>query len=199
MSERESSRGAIRPGVVGACLLVLLLLGGLGVALAQLPRSDADAWSEAGAEFVVGIPASAVWERLQDLRLAHNYVPGVAGVEILSAKEKGVGASRRIIQEDGSTLDETVIEWEERRGFVIRLHQGEEGPPFPFDRARFRYRMEADGDRKTRLEIAIFYQPLGGWLGERLDAWVLNAEMKRRMEALGSSMGAYYEASAGVR
>ena len=32
--ERESSRGAIRPGVVGSCLLVLILLGGLGVVLA---------------------------------------------------------------------------------------------------------------------------------------------------------------------
>jgi len=197
------TRGPI-PRVLRACTgrkLAHCFLVGLGllIVLALIPARSPDIWSEARADFSVRLPASAVWQRLQDLRLAHHYVPGVEGVEILTARERGVGASRRILQEGGGTLDETVIEWEEGRGFVIRLHRGQAGPPAPFEKAHFRYWIESADETQTRLSLRIFYRPRGGLLGEWLDAAVLNAEMDRRMKALASGMQTYYEAAAGVR
>jgi len=177
-----------------------LLVIGLGlVGLSQLPHSRPGAWSEAKTEFVVDLPQAEVWNRLRNLRLAHRYVPGVEAVEILSSQERGVGASRRILQEDGSTLDETVVEWEDGRGFVIRLHRGQEGPPIPFERARFRYWIEGEEATGTRISLAISYQPSGGRLGEWVDAAVLNSEMEATMGALGASMRNYYESAGGVR
>lgn len=179
--------------------LGLFLLGGLGVLLAELPPSQPGRFSEASADFVVGLSPSRVWSKLQDLSLAHHYVPGVEAVEILTAQRQGVGASRRIFQEGGETLDETVIEWEEGRGFVIRLHAGEQGPPPPFEEAKFRYWIESGDDAETRISLTILYLPMGGLLGEWLDTGLLNAEMERRMRALAASMRSYYELPEPVR
>lgn len=191
-------------GDLGARLFRLLSYGllavvGIVIIFALAPPRDHGAWREARADFSVDLPASLVWQRLQDLRLAQYYVPGVEGVEMLTKAERGVGASRRILQEGGISLDETVIEWEEGVGFVIRLHRGKAGPPPPFERARFRYWIESADETGTRLSLTILYRPSAGLLGEWLDTAVLNAEMTRRMEALASSMKAYYESSAGVR
>ena len=187
-------RRALRFFVAGSALLCLTV-----ILVAQIPPSRPGAWSEARAEFVVELPHADVWRRLQNLRLAHHYVPGVNGVEILSDSDRGVGASRRVFQEGGGSLDETVVEWAEERGFVIRLHRGEEGPPAPFERARFRYWIEEGGTERCRLSLTIFYQPLGGRAGEWLDGGLLNSEMNRRMEDLAGSMKRYYEMNDSVR
>lgn len=203
MREKVSTRGLNRTKSArrwvrvffGICLGVTVVLA----LLSEMPASRPEVWSQARSEFVVRLPQSAVWQKLQDLRLAHHYVPGVEGVEILTPEAKGVGASRRILQEDGSTLDETVVEWEEGRGFVIRLHSGSEGPPLPFESAKFRYWIEGEEADGTRLSLTISYRPAGGRLGEWVDSAVLNAEMRSSMDGLGASMKDYYESGGDVR
>ena len=179
--------------------LALALLVGLIAVLAQVPASQPDVWSEARSDFVIRLHQTEVWGKMQNLRLAHHYVPGVERVEILTPREAGIGASRRIFQDNGDTLDETVVEWEEARGFEIRLHRGSEGPPPPFERARFRYWIEKIEDDKTHVSLTIRYQPSGGLAGEWLDAMILNSEMTRRMSELSVSMRDYYESDSGVR
>ena len=177
----------------------LFLLGGIAALLAELPPSQPRGLSEARADFFVKLSPSQAWSKLQDLSLAHHYVPGVEAVEILTAQRQGVGASRRIFQASGETLDETVVEWEEGRGFVIRLHAGEQGPPFPFEKAKFRYWIESGDDAGARISLTILYLPMGGRLGEWLDKALLNAEMERRMSTLAVSMRSYYELPEPVR
>jgi hypothetical protein len=180
-------------------LLALVLLVAAATVLAQVPRSQPDAWSEARSDFVIRLGPSEVWGKMQNLRLAHHYVPGVERVEMLTSRASGVGASRRIFQESGDALDETVVEWEEGRGFEIRLHRGLGGPPAPFERARFLYRIEKPENQGTHVSLTILYQPLGGRVGEWVDEMILNSEMKKSMTELGVRMRDYYEASSGVR
>ena len=92
-----------------------------------------------------------------------------------------------------------MVEWEEGRGFIIRLHRGPEGPPVPFESANFRYWIEGENADGTFLSLMISYRPVGGRLGEWLDSAVLNAEMRSSMEALGQSMKGYYESGIDVR
>jgi len=179
--------------------LGLVLLTAVVAVLAQVPPSQPGAWSEARSDFAIHLPQPEVWEKLQNLRLAHHYVPGVKSVEMLTPQETGVGASRRIFQDSGDTLDETVVEWAEGRGFEIRLHRGPEGAPAPFERARFRYWIEKVDAEETHLSLTIRYQPSGGRFGEWVDAMVLNSEMSKRMGELGVRMRDYYEEDAGVR
>jgi hypothetical protein len=62
------------------------------------------------------IPADKAWQNLRDLSLGNQYVPGINKCVVTTEKKEGVGASRRVSGPQ-QALDETVVEWNEGRGF----------------------------------------------------------------------------------
>jgi hypothetical protein len=148
--------------------------------------------SEVSTTVRVGIPRAKAWDLLQDLSLAHNYVPGLIKTEITTEKKKGVGASRRVYQRPSSGIDETVEEWNEGHGFLIRLHRGSAGSPFPFAQAHFRYAIEDDGNA-TLLTTSLRYTMSGGVLGHWLDRALLRRIIGRTIRDVALSQRCYYE------
>ena len=127
---------------------------------------------EVSTQTVIALPRSEVWSRLRDISLAHNYVPGIVKTEIISAQTEGVGASRYVYRNARSYLQETVVEWDEGRGFLIRLHKGDKPAP-PFKTAWFRYELADDGPEQTLFTASLGYEMpwgrLGAWLGKRME------------------------------
>jgi len=80
---------------------------------------------EVSAQVVIDLPREQAWDKLRDISLAHNYVPGIVKTEIVSEQPTGVGASRYVYRNSKSYIQETVEEWDEERGFLIRLHRGD--------------------------------------------------------------------------
>lgn len=62
-----------------------------------------------------------VWQRMQDLALSKYYVPGLLDCRVMTEQTTDIGTSRTVYMER-SQLDETVIEWSDGYGFVLRLH-----------------------------------------------------------------------------
>ena len=82
-------------------------------------------------QIALEMPREQAWEKLRDLSLAHNYVPGIVRTAIVSEQAEGVGASRYVYRNAKSYIQETVEEWSEGDGFLIRLHRGDKpAPPF---------------------------------------------------------------------
>jgi hypothetical protein len=148
--------------------------------------------SEVSTTVRVGMPRAKAWELLQDLTLAHNYVPGLVKTEITTEAKKGVGASRRVYQSQTSGIDETVEEWNEGHGFLIRLHRGTAGPPFPFVQAHFRYAIEDDGE-VTLLTTSLRYTMRCGAFGRFLDRCLLRRIIDRTIRDVALSQKRYYE------
>ena len=48
----------------------------------------------ASVEVTAALPRAEAWAVLSDFSLAHNYVPDLTRTEIVSAKQRGVGAHR---------------------------------------------------------------------------------------------------------
>ena len=46
---------------------------------------------EVNAKVLIDIPLFAAWEKLKDISLAHNYVPGIVKTEIVSEQLQGIG------------------------------------------------------------------------------------------------------------
>ena len=136
-------------------------------------------------------PARA-WDLLQDLSLPPNYVPGIARTEIMSGLTRGVGAHRRVYEENGSFLEETVIEWREGEGFVIRLHRGDR-PMAPFTRSEFCYGLHPRGDDQTLIELAIIFAMPWGALGGKLGDWFIRPVMEKRLVQVAAGMKHFYE------
>jgi hypothetical protein len=146
---------------------------------------------EVNADTIIDIPISKAWEKLRDLSLAHNYVPGIVKTELVSEQREGVGASRYVYRNAKSYIQETVEEWQEGTGFLIHLHKGDKPAP-PFKDAWFRYALEDCGNEQTRLTTTLMYEMpwggLGNWLGARMAGFV-----KATISDVAVSMKLYYE------
>ena len=117
--------------------------------------------TEAKGQVVIDLPLPQAWDKLRDLTLADKYVPGLVKVELTTEQREGVGASRKVYQSDTRYIEETVEEWNEGEGILIRLHKGDKAAP-PFKQAWFRYHFEAQGADKTLFVASMIYEmPLG--------------------------------------
>lgn len=126
-------------------------------------------------QVVIEMPRTEAWQNLRDISLAHNYVPGIVRTELVSDQAEGVGASRYVYRNKRSYIQETVEEWQEGEGFLIRLHRGDKPAP-PFRHARFRYQLaDAEGGRTLFTATMSYDMPwgaLGRWLAARLRPFV---------------------------
>ncbi|MBP8926872.1 MAG: SRPBCC family protein [Pseudomonadales bacterium] len=147
------------------------------------------------AEFrvTIALPRARAWEKLCDLGLAHHYVPGLVRTDITTSARIGVGASRRVYQSEARFLDETVIEWREGHGFVIRLHRGDQGAPAPFREATFRYWLDDAGDGNTSLCTTLAYTVRWGLLGKLLDRLVLAKAIRGSTRDVAICLKDFYE------
>lgn len=139
-------------------------------------------------ELILDLTPQAAWARLRDLSLAPHYVPGLTGCEFHPGPRAGLGASRRVYMKRGY-LDESVAQWEEGQGLVLRLHRAEQGPPFPFLQASFRYALHPEGEGRTRLSLSLDGELRGGRLGE----WLLAGALRRTVAKIAVNLKAFYE------
>ncbi len=129
---------------------------------------------------------------MRDLTLAKYYVPNVVETWLVTEQREGVGASRKVRMKNGDVMDETVEEWNEGHGFVVRLHK-EGQPALPlFTECRFRYEIEPAGNR-TLFRPAMHYQMKPGLFSGLLGS-IVGIPMKMMVRKVGSSMKQFYEA-----
>jgi hypothetical protein len=150
------------------------------------------ALSRATAEIAIAIPRERAWERLRDLSVPHRYVPGLTGCRMDGAQREGVGASRTVFRKQGGPMNETVTEWQEGYGFVLRLHAGDQ-PPAPFREAYFTYRIADDGKGGTIFSPALDYRLPGGPVIRWLDRLVLNRIANGILAKVARNLKLYYE------
>ncbi|WEJ69966.1 SRPBCC family protein [Pseudomonas sp. PSE14] len=139
-------------------------------------------------ELILDLNPDAAWNRLRDLSLAPHYVPGLTGCEFHPGPRDGLGASRRVLMKRGF-LDESVVEWREGQGLVLRLHRAEQGPPFPFREASFRYALHPESGGRTRLSLSLDGELRGGRLGE----WLLAGALKKTVAKIAVNLKAFYK------
>ena len=146
---------------------------------------------EVSAQLLIDIPRSEAWEKLRDISLAHHYVPGIVKTVIVSKQIEGVGASRYVYRNEKSYIQETVEEWQDGKGFLIRLHKGDKPAP-PFRSAWFRYELADHGAGQTQFTASLKYdmpwgRP-GAWLGAKMAKFV-----RATIGDVAIAMKLYYE------
>ena len=165
-------------------LAALCLALASGLAQAEVHRVEV--------EVIAGVPPEEAWERLSDFSVAHLYVPGLTRTEIVSTQREGAGAQRRVYDEDGDYLEETIIAWREGSGFDLALHQGED-PMAPFDSITFTYALASAGASETRISLAMVFEMPWGWFGDYLAAWFIVPVMEDNLVQVAAGMKHYYE------
>lgn len=153
--------------------------------------------STATASTELAMPRERAWRILQDLSVAHRYVPGLVRTEIRTAQTTGVGASRRVYRKGERGLDETVVEWEDGHGFLLRLTQPDGSAPAPFARASFRYWLDdvPGQPERSRMTITLEYEPRWGATGRLLDRLLLAGSVAKMQQQLARRIKAFYESA----
>ncbi|MFT4519691.1 MAG: hypothetical protein ACI9JM_002088 [Halioglobus sp.] len=146
---------------------------------------------EVSSQVLIAIPIAEAWSKLRDISVAHNYVPGIVKTEVVTEQTSGVGASRYVYRNAKSYIQETVIEWNEGSGFLIKLHKGEKPAP-PFKEAWFRYQLEEEDAGTTRFTASLGYQMPLGALGEILGK-AMAGFVEGTIADVTRSMKLYYE------
>jgi len=143
-------------------------------------------------QLYIDLPPEAVWNKMRDLTLATYYVPGVKETWLTTDQREGVGASRKVRMQNGDVMDETVVEWTEGRGFVVRLHK-EGKPALPlFQECSFRYEIEPAGNR-TLFKPAMHFETKPGIFSGLLGA-IASIPMRMMVRKVGVAMKQFYEA-----
>ncbi len=149
---------------------------------------------EVSTQIEIDVPRAVAWEKLSDISLAHNYVPGIVKTEVVSEGTRGVGASRYVYRNAKTYIQETVVEWDEGSGFLIRLHKGDKPAP-PFRAASFRYQLADTGRDKTLFTASLEYEmpwgALGAWLEKKMEKTVAAT-----VRDVATAMKLYYETGA---
>lgn len=151
--------------------------------------------TEISAEAVLAMGRAEAWQRLRDFTQAQYYVPGVTGLEITTPEREGPGASRRVYCKGRKPVDETVVRWEEGRGFTVRLHHGDK-PNAPFKHAEFTYWLDDAPDGHTRIRTTMSYEPSFGIFGRVLDRLLLRRAVSSTVQAIVRGLKQLYETGA---
>lgn len=167
-------------------LVLLVVLAGL-----RSPLTLADT-RQVAVSVKADVSVERAWEILSDFSVAHNYVPGLSGTEIVSAQRSGIGAHRRVYDEDGGFVEETIIEWQPGVGFVIKLHDGED-PMAPFERAEFSYRLSPLETDKTLIRLMMTVEVPLGVVGATLSEWFVLPVVEDNLVQVAAGMKHYYE------
>ncbi|MAZ88324.1 MAG: hypothetical protein CL693_11805 [Cellvibrionaceae bacterium] len=138
------------------------------------------------------MPLAQAWLMLQDYSLAHNYVEGVVRTEITTEQETGLGASRKVYFNETDYNNETIVDWREGEGFTMRLHIDDK-PLAPFTEASFGYHLTELNASSTRVTMTMSYQMPWGWFGEKLNHWVIEAEMQKAIPKVAAGFKHFYE------
>ncbi len=157
-----------------------------------IPRGGRGDSQQVAVSVVVQLPCQEAWDVLQDFSAAHHYVPGIVRTEIVSQQQNGLGAHRRVYDPSGDYLEETIVEWNQGRGFVIRLHDGQKCMA-PFEQAHFSYQLSPSETDKTLIELKMLVAMPWGSFGESMAARYILPVMKTRLAQVAAGMKHFYE------
>jgi len=127
---------------------------------------------------------------MQDMSLSKYYVPGLIDCRVTTEQQRGVGTSRKVYLKH-MVLDETVIEWTEGSGFLLRLHNGASPPPL-LANASCRYRLEAAPDDCCIFEHTLSYSMRWGIVGELLAGLFMDRAMRTSAVAVAENLKRFY-------
>lgn len=148
--------------------------------------------SEVICEALIAKSREQVWAQLRDLRIARHYVTGASAIDYNAGPRGGLGASRRVHLRKGGYVDETVVTWQEGRGFTLNLHVCEQAPK-PFKWAKFQYELTDAPNGQSLLRGVFSYEVGGGLIGRVFDSLLLRRAIQSSHAALGSRMQKFYE------
>lgn len=129
-----------------------------------------------------------VWEELSNIGNVFVWHPRAESSHLTGDISHGLGTSRHCDMEDGTYLDERVVEWDPNRALTIRVT----GTDIPLQRADVRFVLQ-EMEEGTTVEITTDYALKYGLLGKLLDTLIMQRRFTILMEDLLGGLKGHIE------
>ena len=125
----------------------------------------------------VNAPAERVWEIISDFGNPQVYHPLVKDADLLSVKDRGLGAKRRCNLYNSTSAVEEITRWVEGREFTAAATEG----PMPFNNVEAGMRVIPLGTSSSEVTIAMSYVPKWGLAGRLLNALMMRMAVRKML------------------
>jgi hypothetical protein len=131
---------------------------------------------EVARRIAIDAPAERVWSLLADLESVAVWAPNIVDCRLLSSTRRGVGATRRVRHVTGIVLDETIVTWDEARGYAYEIR----GPLGPLYRVQESWTLDP-APSSCIASAHITYDVRLGPVGAVLDRVLIRLLLQRQM------------------
>lgn len=133
------------------------------------------------------IPASAIWTSLESFGGIEEYSPTIKDSYIVGDQKTGIGAKRRCTFTDGSSVVETIIEYDEGEGYRMELSEFS----FPLKYMFADIHVKPIGEQSCEVTMSTDFLVKGGPLGWLMGFVLMRPIMKGAFGKVMSGL-AYY-------
>jgi coenzyme Q-binding protein COQ10 len=120
----------------------------------------------------IAVPVSQAWSKISQLDRVDEWVESVKEAHFHTDLHEGVGTGRTCEIEGFGTLRETVVAWEQERGFTLDV----QGMPALVKTAHGSWLLEPAGEGKTRATMKMEVSTRFGVLGRLAERWMLKPQ-----------------------
>ena len=129
-----------------------------------------------------------MWDAAADLAGVHKYWGMVKASHLSSEKATGLGASRICEMLDGSSMEETIIQWDQGKSYALDTHPiGTNEGPFKTTIGRFAFHPEGSGTRFV-LDLDFEMKP-----GREQELPARSAELDMACKSFGNGLKTHVE------
>lgn len=133
-------------------------------------------------QIAINSPKQKVWEIVSDLGSIYKFNPGVSKSYYTTDKTEGIGAARICELQPAGKIIETVTNWIEGSGFLLRIDPLEKAPPVKNFSGFFE--LEKLNNHETQVSVTINYEMKLGVIGHLLNNLIIQSKMEDSIEHL---------------
>ncbi len=122
----------------------------------------------------VKIPAEKVWDVLKDFGGLEKYAPTIATSPITNNINTGLGAIRKCVFFNDSSMSEEIIDYQEGRGYKIKIIEHQ--MPFVRSNSEEIYVVKIDNNT-SEINMSVNFEMSGGPLGWMMGSFMLKPMM----------------------
>lgn len=129
---------------------------------------------------LIDAPKEVVWKALADFKAVGEFHPFIDKVDLHTANNGGLGSKRTCHFNDGTTIDEEIIEWREGEEYTINGSNFS----FPLNVMRGSLGVKAATDGRSEAYMRLAFQPKYGPIGKLMSIMMMKPMMSKRVDAI---------------
>ena len=138
---------------------------------------------------IIDATPDAVWHELRRFMNIDEFAPQVTSVDALTEGEITVGSKRRCHFQDGNSMAEEVVQWQENEGYRVKLFETE---PMPIKEAFAEISLAPAAPGKTNvvwsMDCILKYGPIGWLIGQTLMKGMMGKVLDANLNGLATKV-----------